>query len=477
MKRLRKRIANAELQASASQWPRRVAVLVALLLGNLRSHAQATFLPAPGRTPVPRLDYQSWRFAEGEEFDKDGDSTLLAPRWRFDYPWGRNLGGFLTEYYTGQEVRLRGGSLRLTAHRLSPPRRYIAGAETRTLYYTSGMLYRSRNAPDSLRPVGCAPDDGFGYGLFEARCRLPASVAFNPAFWLFGNPDEVDVFEASSTGFSNNVHLHAHAYWRPGPVEESECPCNYYWPAAAAFTEQYHRYAVAWLPDGLTFYFDGVPIRRETRFRPLGCTLTPIVNLSVWAWAVAEKDSLVVDYLRVYRPRQAPPLRFGTEAERLPTPGTLQMPRAVQPERSNPPGQQRWRLQRTGLADLTLALTDNFNPACGTTLPLPTGPVWCPPWVVGLAAPPPAVTVADTATLHWNISDAQGRCAAAGHVPAPALGAMAASWLLPVAVLPPGAYRVRLLLDGAVRYQPLYVIGRPAAPTATTSTEALPSGR
>ena len=208
--------------------------------------------PAPGQAvapPADTLNYADWRLVEDENFDEDGDSTLLTPRWRFAYPWGRNLGGLLTEYFTGQEVNVRDGTLRLTAHRLPQPRRYVLGSEIRALRYTSGMLYSRRNAPDSLRPAACGQGDGYGYGLFEIRCRLPFDTGSYPAFWLYGAPDEVDMFEASPSGFSNNVHLHPHPYWRQGPVEEDECPCNYYWPGAEAFTEQYHRYAVAWLPD------------------------------------------------------------------------------------------------------------------------------------------------------------------------------------------------------------------------------------
>ncbi|NRT19238.1 hypothetical protein HNP98_002062 [Hymenobacter sp. 9A] len=396
------------------------------------------------------LRYANWRLEQADEFNTAGDSAAVAARWRLAYPWGRNLGGYETEYYEGQEVNVRGGFLLLTAHRLAAPRPYGRGQQLR---YASGMLYGRHPLPDALRPAPCPPGEGLSYGLFEMRCRLPAAAGAFPAFWLFGTPDEVDIFEGDPGGVSNNVHLHAHDYWRPGPVEEPECQCFYYWPRATRFAGQYHRYALEWLPGQLTFYFDGVPVRRETRFRPLGCGMAVIANLAVWAWMRAPADTLAIDYIRIYRPRQLPAAPFGFAAG--PTAGLFAFPRAVAPERSNPPGVQAWALWRAPGGQVHLALRDNFNPACASTLPLPTGAAWQGPWLAGPGATPIAVSIADTAALHWAVLTLQGRALRTGPAtPGP--------WRPPLAGLAPGAYWVRLGLGAAVRYQAAYVLDQPA---------------
>lgn len=404
------------------------------------------------------LSYTNWQLTQAEEFNVDSDSAALAARWRFAYPWGRNLGGFETEYYTGQEVTVRNGHLRLTAHRLAAPRPYPAGPEVRQLRYTSGMLFGRHPAPDSLRPSPCPPGEGVTYGLFEMRCRQPIDIASFPAFWLFGAPDEVDIFESFRDGISNNIWLHDHDYWRPGPVEEPSCQCFYFWPKATRFGNEYHRYALEWLPGQLTFYFDGVPIRRETRFRPLGCAMAVITNLAVWAWMGAPADALEIDYIHQYHPRYLPNLPFGSEAAELPKSGVLRFPRATAPARSNPLGEQRWQFSRSVTDQLTLYLRDNFNPNCLTTLPLPVAPTWQGPWLISEQSTPIVVINADTIALQWAVLDAQGHQLLAGQA-LPGRWHPAASWQ---AALGPGAYQVRLQLGAAVCYQVLYLIDQPA---------------
>ena len=137
---------------------------------------------------VPPAD---WHLALDEEFNASGDSSTLAARWRFAYPWGPTPGGLEGEYYTGTEVHVRGGSLLLTAHRLPRPRTVQHGRELLHLPYTSGMVYGRHPGPDSLRPAPCPPNEGLSYGWFELRCRLPRDAGSFPAFWLYGPPGRV----------------------------------------------------------------------------------------------------------------------------------------------------------------------------------------------------------------------------------------------------------------------------------------------
>ena len=46
--------------------------------------------------------------------------------------------------------------------------------------FTSGMIFSK---------------DLFGEGIFEIRCKIPSGEDYWPAFWLFGDGGELDIFE------------------------------------------------------------------------------------------------------------------------------------------------------------------------------------------------------------------------------------------------------------------------------------------
>lgn len=424
-----------------------VALILVVLLANV-ARAQGS------------LRYDNWRLEQADEFNTPGDSAGVAAHWAFAYPWGRSLGGE-AEYYTGSEVNVRGGELLLTAHRLATPRPY-PGQGNRPLRYTSGMLYGRHPTTDPLRPPPCPSGNGLSYGLFEIRCRQPRVRESWPAFWLYGSPDEVDIFEGDGQGFSDNVHLHDNDYWRPGPVEQIGCQCFFYWPGARPLSAAYHRYTLEWLPDRLVYYFDGVPIRRETRFRPLGCAMAVIANLAMVAWENAPADTFAIDYIRIYRPRQLPAAPFGSPASQPLRDGHYKVPHLDAPEQSNPYGPRTWELARTAAGQLRLALRDNLNPPCGCTLPLPTGPDWQAPWLVGPGTSPIAVQCTQADTLAWTLLDAQGHTLRQGEAPPGEL------WRPPLTGLAPGTYQMRLRAGPDQGLQPVFVLGQPAnsQPTA-----------
>ena len=439
--------------------PRLLAGLPPLLLAAGGWLLALLLLPGPARAQ-DTLRYDNWRLEQADEFSRPGDSTKLAARWAFAYPWGRTLSGE-AEYYTGREVNVRGGALLLTAHELASPRSYPPGTPRGPLRYSSGMLYGRHPATDPLRPPPCPPGTGLSYGLFEIRCRQPRARDSWPAFWLFGSPDEVDVFEGDGQGFSNNVHLNTNDYWRPGPIEEVGCQNFFYWPGARPLSAAYHRYTLEWLPDRLVYYFDGVPIRRETRFRPLGCAMTVIINLAMVAWQSSPADTLAIDYIRIYRPRRLPAYPFGAPAAQPLRNGVFHQPHLDAPERSNPFGPRGWELTQLPAGPLRLALRDNLNPPCGCTLPLPTGPDWQAPWLAGLNTSPISVRWAGPQPLRWTLLDAQGHPLRQGQ-------ADPGTWQPPLTGLVPGTYQMRLQAGAAECRQPVFVLDRPAnsQPTA-----------
>lgn len=102
------------------------------------------------------------------------------------------------------------------------------------------------------------------YGYFEIEARLPVGKGVWPAFWLFNHIQtrrpEIDVMEAypgggPESGWSD-ANLHPTAYgmaiWRDATVLAGSKAM-----ATADLSAAYHRYAVRWESNRITFYFDG----------------------------------------------------------------------------------------------------------------------------------------------------------------------------------------------------------------------------
>lgn len=414
-------------------------------------------LPRSGAAQ-PALGPSDWRLEWAEEFNQPGDSSSLMPHWRFDYPWGRNLlNNSEVEYYAGSALSLVNGQLLLTARPLPVPRRYLG----KPLRYESGMLYSQHPVVhDSLRPATCDPQaNGFSYGLFEIRCRMPHDPAGFPAFWLFGDVDEIDVFEGAQA-FSNNTILRRGGYWRPGKAASEGCACYYFNSERYPRLDQsFHTYGLAWLPDELVFYFDGRPIRREGRFTPLGCSMSVIVNLAVSAFSAATSaDTLAIDYLRIYRPRRVPaaPLMQRPGGAR-PHVDLAWLPFSEEPGRPDPAARQRWQVVPAGPGRLALNLTDNYNPNCNARFALPESDsaTWHPTWVLLDDTPALEVGFSQPVPVEWALCTSLGEAVAQGRVPA------GHRWRPAWPVLLPGAYHLWLRQGPARAVQPVMVLARP----------------
>lgn len=98
------------------------------------------------------------------------------------------------------------------------------------------------------------------YGYFEIRCKLPKGKGMWPAFWLVSRhswPPEIDVFEIFSS-VNQNV-LESNYHYLIGKRHYSDMKRTKIPDPQADF----HTYAVEWQPELLTWYFDGVAIRRQ----------------------------------------------------------------------------------------------------------------------------------------------------------------------------------------------------------------------
>ena len=432
---------------------------------------------ACGQALPDTLRHTSWQLYWANEFDTPGDSSVVVGHWQFAYPWGRNLGGSEAQYYTGEQVAVdSAGLLHLRARRRQTLRPYQVGSSpVRQLRYDSGMLF-SRSGKDSLMLVGC--DDkrtGFTYGLFEIRCRLPQAAASFSSFWLYGNPDEVDVFEAGTPPelISNNVILWSHEFWRlgqPGIANEAS-QSFFYWPGPSRLTADLHTYAVSWQAQELVYYFDGVAIRHETRLLPLGCPLDVISNLGMSSWAQDLAAALDIDYIRVYRQLRGTVARPPV-APVAPAPGITQFPRTTAGVLGAEVPEMRWRWQEQPNQRPRLELAYNRNPRDFASLPLPVKGRWRAPLVAFNDTDSPRHWVASPdsgrSSLSWTLYDLSGQPVRSGQqLPARA-------WELAWPMLPPGAYSLRLRAGSRQVRQIVYQLGRPDESEFTPEWLAIP---
>lgn len=440
-------IARISLMQLCRRWGLVALALLTLLVGQAQQ--------------LGRINYEDWKLETAEEFNTPLDTAALGQRWRYYFPWGRTIGPLEAQYYTSQAVSGGSGVLNLSAQRLATP---IAG-NYKSMNYTSGMLMSRRVAPDSLTLQGCNPGrEGYSYGLFEIRCRQPRDDNSFPAFWLYGGaPDEVDIFEASPYHFSSTCQVKPSSYWRPTRTATDFCSCYYYdEDPAGNLSQQFHTYGFAWLPNEITFYYDGVPIRHETRLLPGGCAMWVIANLAVWNWATAARDTLAIDYIRVYTPRALPPVPVVQRPSgAYPQPELAWLPFEQPPGRFDAANVQRWTASPRPTGRLNLELTDNYNPVCNLTLPLPVAGHWAPAWVQTQGTPELQVRLPPGAdSSAWAVHDALGRKVAQGR-------AGGGVWRPALAGLPPGNYALHLRSGRAATVHPLLIVGRPAGSTPT----------
>lgn len=157
----------------------------------------------------------------------------------------------------------------------------------------------------SMDPKG----NGFAqkYGYFEMRAKLPKGPGTWPAFWLLAAASildksvtgmEIDVLEhygVNPNALCTNVHL-----WYPDKRHEADGR-NY---IVSGMTDDFHRYGVMVDSDFITFYYDGVELRRVKTPEEAKVRLYLLVNLALGGgWPIdktPDPSYMYVDYVRAY---------------------------------------------------------------------------------------------------------------------------------------------------------------------------------
>ncbi len=254
----------------------------------------------------PDYDRESLQYelVWADEFDDDGAPD--PEKWGYDIGgggWGNNE----LQYYTdGANARVQGGVLSIELRK----------EDMETRKYTSARLV-TRGKGDWL------------YGKFEIRARLPKGLGTWPAIWMlptdwaYGNwpaSGEIDIMEhvgLAQDEISASVHTKA---FNHGIGTQKTAARR-----LAGVSEEFHVYALEWLPDRLIVTVDGEPLFTydPSRYKedygyaewPFNKRMHLLLNIAFggnWGGMRGVNDACLpqtmdVDYVRVYQSKEISP--------------------------------------------------------------------------------------------------------------------------------------------------------------------------
>jgi len=255
--------------------------------------------------PTPQILTQNssgeeWVVAWSDEFDQDGQPD--TSKWTYDIGnWG--WGNFELQYYTEarpENARIEDGNLIIEARKddLNEP-------------WTSARLTTRGKT-------------SFLYGKIELRAKVPVQRGNWAAGWTLGDAyidelswpycGEIDIME--SVGYETDdetgdgiahasVHTRAY-YFKLGNHHTSVTPVK-------NMNDEFHTYAVEWLPDGIKAYVDDIQYftyqdTTDSMTWPFDQPQNIILNLAMgggWGGLMGMDESvktqmIIIDYVRVY---------------------------------------------------------------------------------------------------------------------------------------------------------------------------------
>lgn len=183
----------------------------------------------------------------------------------------------------------------------------------RPVYYYSGMI----ETIDSL-----------GFGYYEMKCKVPIHLGSAASFWFFaaysGYYEEIDIMEYTNIApithsFTNGIWYNPEgSNYLPDQNHIGYAHCiahdTIIWNTALPNISYYHTYACEWMPDRITWFFDGkvvndYRINDSIPKHPMFMKIThPIMKTAVDSIGAGVEnpiwtgeDNLKIDYVKAYR--------------------------------------------------------------------------------------------------------------------------------------------------------------------------------
>ena len=159
----------------------------------------------------------------------------------------------------------------------------------------------------------------FKYGFIEARIKMPAGSGNWPAFWMLG--DNINQVGWPYSGEMDIVEIHsdrqnvttAATHFSTTDTPNACCGnARYVFDELAVgvdVSSDFHTYAIAWLPNSISYYFDGRLVGNTTPSRISGkwafnekffLILNNAVGPFGGSWATLQSSTMNIDWVRSY---------------------------------------------------------------------------------------------------------------------------------------------------------------------------------
>jgi beta-glucanase (GH16 family) len=242
------------------------AAVLALVSRNGSENGPKSSRTTPGAAPSssePAGLTAGMRQIFGADF---GGQPLDSGTWSTCYPWAdngsgcTNFGNPEVQWYLPSQVQVDGNALHLVAAR-APTVGKTQDGGSKTYPWRSGMVTTYRSLV-------------FTYGLVEVDARIPRGDGLWTTLWLLPQdqsfPPEIDVAEVYGvTPDQLSVVYHPAPSGRAFKTVDTD-----------DLSSGFHRYAVDWQPDSITWYLDGKEVY-EYRGRTPSQPMYFLANLAV----------------------------------------------------------------------------------------------------------------------------------------------------------------------------------------------------
>ena len=310
-------IRDASAKAAAELLAKQAAELKAQQEAAAKAKAEADAKAAKAAAEIPKVPgLVIGKLLWGEDFLGQAGAQASSTSWtpRFCGHDASNGGGTChnneQQYYIPEAIAQDGsadGNLIITTKRITQPPKNAGTCYVGLCSFTSGRL-------DTQGKIS------FKYGFIEARIKMPVGSGNWPAFWMLGDninqvgwpySGEMDIVEIHSdrpTITTSATHFSA-------TDTPSTCCGNARFvydevDVGVNVTSDYHTYAISWLPNSISYYFDGRLVGKTTPSRVSGkwafnekffLILNNAVGSFGGSWANLQSSTMSIDWVRSYQ--------------------------------------------------------------------------------------------------------------------------------------------------------------------------------
>jgi beta-glucanase (GH16 family) len=214
------------------------------------------------------------------------------------------------QYYIPEAIAQDGsadGNLIITTKRITQPPKNAGICYVGICSFTSGRL-------DTQGKIS------FKYGFIEARIKMPVGSGNWPAFWMLG--DNINQVGWPYSGEMDIVEIHSDrptittsaTHFSTTDTPNTCCGnAKFVYDEVAVgvdVSSDFHTYAIAWLPNSISYYFDGRLVGKTTPSRVSGkwvfnekffLILNNAVGPFGGSWANLQSSTMTIDWVRSYQ--------------------------------------------------------------------------------------------------------------------------------------------------------------------------------